>query len=223
MLTERLTGWWDTIAFILKAAPSGQYVVDVAGNALQLDLTSRARVTHSIRSVLGAVKQASQVSHHELQSQICAVTGGRLPSDSEQSSQIMTAEHVKELVRCGMAVGGHSHTHQILAQLPEQSQRAELTISKEILEATTGEPVVALAYPVGGQGHYTTETCRYAREAGYLCAFNFRPPGGFANLSHVDLFDIPRIGASPLAGALFRAQISGIDWEQARKLAPGIG
>lgn len=221
MLIERRTGWWDTIAYVLKTAPAGQYMVDIAGNAVNIDLTSRAMVTRSIRVVLGAVKKARDIGYQDLEARICAITGGQLPSRAEQSSQLMTAEQVRELVHSGMSVGGHSHTHQILAQLSEQSQRDELTVSKAILEDITGVPVLALAYPVGGQGHYTAETCGYAREAGYLCGFNFRQPGGFADLSRVDRYDIPRIGANPRSGTPFLAQMCGVDWAHARKSIAG--
>ncbi len=233
MLAGRCTGWWDTIAYLLKSAPSGKYEIQFGGLTVPVDLTGRAAVLASIKAVQTAVKSLTRFDQEDVFDRVSAATAGRMPSTAEQSSQIMTEDQLKEMAAHGQIVGGHSHTHRILAQLSEAEQRQELSQSKAILQSVLGVPVRSLAYPVGAEGHYTSRTCEIAREVGYDCAFNFRLPGGFADLSRVARYDIPRISACASGGLLFRAQVSGLDpsrigaWRaqraQARSAAQGAG
>lgn len=211
MLEERCTGWWDTVAYLLKSAPAGRYDVKFAGLTVPVDLTSPDRVRDSIKAVQRGVKSLRSLDYAEFFAQVSSATGGRMPDAEEQSSQIVTAEQLAEMAASGMDIGGHSHTHRILSQLSEDEQRHELGHSKRILESALGSPVRSLAYPVGGEGHYTRRTREIARETGYECAFNFRLPGGFADLGPVDRYDIPRISAVESGGVQFQAQVSGVD------------
>jgi peptidoglycan/xylan/chitin deacetylase (PgdA/CDA1 family) len=74
-----------------------------------------------------------------------------------------------------MDIGSHTHTHRILSHLDPDAQEDELGTSKEILEGLLGEPVNAVAYPVGASGSYSPETCRIAESLGYDVGFNFMP------------------------------------------------
>lgn len=211
MLTERRTGWWDTVAYLLKSAPSGRYEVKFAGLTVPVDLTSPYNVRESIKAVQRGVKSLDSLVYDDFFERVAAATGGRMPTAEEQSSQIVTPAQLREMAASGMDIGGHSHTHRILSQLSEDEQRHELAHSKRLLEAVIDAPVRSIAYPVGGEGHYTRRTKEIAKEAGYECAFNFRLPGRFADLGPVDPFDIPRISAVDSGGVQFHAQVSGVD------------
>jgi peptidoglycan/xylan/chitin deacetylase (PgdA/CDA1 family) len=93
----------------------------------------------------------------------------------ENSNLFMTWEQTAEMHQGGMDIGSHGHSHEILASLSAEEQRAELMLSKSLIEEHIKVPVEALAYPVGGRPTYTEETCRIARECGYKVAFNFVP------------------------------------------------
>lgn len=211
MLTERQTGWWDNLAHILKTAPPGAGHVTLFGRSIPVSLATPDAVRRSIQLIQGHIKAQSEVDYTDFLGAIAAATGGRMPSRDVQSTQMVTEEHLRDMRSGGMSIGAHSHSHRILSQITEREQRIELQDSKSILEEILGERVLGMAYPVGGEGHYTVTTCELAREAGYECAFNFRQPGGFADLRKVNAFDIPRVGTTSTAGAIFRAQCSGID------------
>ena len=79
----------------------------------------------------------------------------------------MTWDHAREVIRNGIAIGSHTHTHRVLSRLAEPAQHWELRESKLALEKHLGQPVRTIAYPVGRYGNFTPATMRIAAECGY--------------------------------------------------------
>jgi peptidoglycan/xylan/chitin deacetylase (PgdA/CDA1 family) len=95
------------------------------------------------------------------------------PPPSLRDQQLMTWDQIREASRGGVAIGSHTHTHRVLANLSEEEQRWELSQSKAALESKLGLPLRTLAYPVGGYQNFTAVTMRLARDCGYQGAFSF--------------------------------------------------
>lgn len=71
-----------------------------------------------------------------------------------------TPEEVYQLAHVpGMTIGAHGFTHQRITRFEEYRIVAEMVGAKAGLEALTGKPVVAYAYPYGG---FTPEAARIA-------------------------------------------------------------
>jgi len=91
----------------------------------------------------------------------------------------LTPEQIGELSAGAMEIGGHTARHPILARAPLAEQRAEILSNRTALEAWTGRPVRAFAYPNGQPGvDYTPDTVRLLGESGFDFAFSTR--AGFA-------------------------------------------
>jgi peptidoglycan/xylan/chitin deacetylase (PgdA/CDA1 family) len=89
-----------------------------------------------------------------------------------------------------MTIGAHTVTHPILSRVPEKTARAEMTGSRERLEAITGRRVALFAYPNGKPGtDYTRLHVQLAREAGFDAACS--GSWGTATAGS-DVFQIPR-------------------------------
>lgn len=74
---------------------------------------------------------------------------------------------VAEAAAAEIEIGGHSHSHPQLDQLPDAELRIELTRNKELLEDRLGRPVTTMAYPYG----YSSRRVRQAvAEAGFTSA-----------------------------------------------------
>lgn len=73
-------------------------------------------------------------------------------------------EHVVEMAENGVDIQSHSHSHPFLTKHSDESLRAELVKSREILEAKTGKPVRFIAYPYGD---YNTRVAQATEDAGY--------------------------------------------------------
>ncbi|WFB11878.1 polysaccharide deacetylase family protein [Streptomyces sp. LX-29] len=73
-------------------------------------------------------------------------------------------EQVRELAGAGVEIGGHSHTHPQLDQLPAERLWFELVRCREILTKELGGPPGSFAYPYG----YSSRRVRQAvRSAGF--------------------------------------------------------
>ena len=76
-------------------------------------------------------------------------------------------EQVRALAAAGVEIGGHSHTHPQLDQLPDDRLRSELILCREIVSDQLGTAPVSFAYPYG----YSSRRVREAvRETGYAQA-----------------------------------------------------
>ncbi|MFJ2744119.1 polysaccharide deacetylase family protein [Streptomyces sp. NPDC087440] len=74
---------------------------------------------------------------------------------------------VRALRDAGAEIGGHSHTHPQLDQLPDERLRFELLRCRELVADELGETPVSLAYPYG----YSSRRVRTAvRDAGFAQA-----------------------------------------------------
>ncbi|MEV1083315.1 polysaccharide deacetylase family protein [Streptomyces sp. NPDC050211] len=73
-------------------------------------------------------------------------------------------DQVRDLAAAGVEIGGHSHTHPQLDQLPDDRLRRELILCKEIVQDELGSVPGSFAYPYG----YSSRRVREAvHETGY--------------------------------------------------------
>jgi peptidoglycan/xylan/chitin deacetylase (PgdA/CDA1 family) len=66
-----------------------------------------------------------------------------------------------------VAIGAHTVTHPVLAQLPADRQAEEIKGSKRQLEAVLNRPVTSFAYPYGAAGDFDRRTVSLVRDAGF--------------------------------------------------------
>ncbi len=92
----------------------------------------------------------------------------------------LTVDELRALAALpGVEIGGHTVTHPILAMAGRAQQREEIVANKVSLEAWTGRPVRAFAYPNGEPGaDYTADAVALVAEHGF--DFGFTTRYGFA-------------------------------------------
>ena len=76
----------------------------------------------------------------------------------------MSAPMIRKLAAQGMSIGSHTVSHPFLSDLPPESVRRELSVSKNVLEDITGQAVDQLSCPGGRISETVRQT---ARETGY--------------------------------------------------------
>jgi peptidoglycan/xylan/chitin deacetylase (PgdA/CDA1 family) len=84
---------------------------------------------------------------------------------------MLTWSQAREAASCGIEIGGHSHSHPQLDQLPDNELRQELWRNRALLEDKIGVLVSTMAYPYG---YSSARVRREVRRAGYraACAVN---------------------------------------------------
>jgi peptidoglycan/xylan/chitin deacetylase (PgdA/CDA1 family) len=103
--------------------------------------------------------------------------------DDDDPRALMTPLDISRLARQdGIEIGAHTARHPILAQATAAEQREEIVSNRDALEAWSGRPVRAFAYPNGRPGlDYTSETVTAVRDAGFDVAFTTNPSFATAN------------------------------------------
>lgn len=105
-------------------------------------------------------------------------------------SLMMTADHVADLSRAGMTIGGHTHTHPILTRVPLDLAREDIRQNFECLKGITGQSPTLFAYPNGRPGtDYGVAQRNLVAESGYQAAVT--TARGVVT-REVDRFQLPR-------------------------------
>lgn len=97
----------------------------------------------------------------------------------------------RELQAAGMILGGHSHTHEPLARLPDKTLAADIgTCTRLLHERLAPQALWPFCYPYGGQDTFDARTVEVVRDNGYTCAFATTTD---ANAPGQDCFAVSRI------------------------------
>jgi peptidoglycan/xylan/chitin deacetylase (PgdA/CDA1 family) len=110
--------------------------------------------------------------------------------ENARPALMMHQEQVKSLAKCGMTIGGHTHTHPILNSVELEDARNDIAQNRIELAVITGRAPDMFAYPNGRPGtDYGKQHCDLVRQAGYQAAFS--TAWGVATRD-MDVFQLPR-------------------------------
>lgn len=98
----------------------------------------------AIENILVAIKYRPRHERSQLADQVASAAGVKVPADL-----MMSSEQVSRLARDGFALGGHTVSHPILAQLDTVEARNEITLGRARVEELAGSSVRLFAYPNG--------------------------------------------------------------------------
>lgn len=203
--------WWDVIAYIVKNSRRKKFrLADPVG---EIDVEAEG-VQPAICRLLDIYRRHGQTGSESFIAQLEEACGSPRPNGSERC--FLDWEEAARMVRGGMAIGSHTHSHEILSRLSEEEQAEELATSRRILREKLGIAAEALSYPVGMPNCFSPYTQAAAEKAGYRIAFSFY--GGLNRPGSMRRFDIFRqsavfgssIGRYQLQAAL--AAVTGTYW-----------
>jgi peptidoglycan/xylan/chitin deacetylase (PgdA/CDA1 family) len=118
-------------------------------------------------------------------------------AENQNARMMLNWDEIKEMIDGGITMGGHSHTHPILAQMPVDKAKEEIYYSKKIMEENFGIAVKHFAFPNGRKEDFSDELVEYCREIGYESVASVIH--GTNDGSKGNVFMLRRVGAaSPL-------------------------
>lgn len=198
--TNRVS-WWDQVAYVIRH--SRRTRIRLAAPPAEFDLATDG-TNAVIASVLDLYRRTSESGSEAFLTHIEEACDSPRPDGSQRA--FMNWEEASDMARGGMAIGSHTHSHEILSRLPEQDQFRELATSRAMLEERLGIKVSSLSYPVGLPACFSAATQAAAQRAGYRIAFSFY--GGFNAPGKVQRFNVLRQGAM-FGRSLGRYQLQG--------------
>jgi peptidoglycan/xylan/chitin deacetylase (PgdA/CDA1 family) len=187
-LDDPRPAWWDEIAWMVRNGDGARPGVEQE---------------RSIAALLERYKALPDGEGERLLERLADELGcGRCSVGSREGKgegSWMTWDMARELRAAGMAIGGHTVAHPVLARLSRERQREEIAGCARRLREELGEPMRWFAYPVGARDAFTADTAELLRECGVELAFSYY--GGFAAAARWDPLDVPRVHVDGALGA----------------------
>jgi peptidoglycan/xylan/chitin deacetylase (PgdA/CDA1 family) len=192
--------WWDEIAYMVKHAAKDRIRLEYPE---ELAFTNVRANAEAIARQLTALYKRPGVDGEKLLARIAEELEISRTGES-RDRLFLNWNEANEMVRAGMNISSHTHTHRILSKLTGEQQYLEAAESKRILEERLGIHVAAMAYPVGLRSSFSAETPPALKRAGYRAGFSYY--GGLNRAGCVHPFDIQRCGVGPCRPERFRFQ-----------------
>jgi peptidoglycan/xylan/chitin deacetylase (PgdA/CDA1 family) len=200
MVGSCLVPWWDHIAYLVKTARRRAFSLRYPDN-LAVDI-DRNGLAESLQAILKLYKRPENADPARFLRELAEEARGEDPPTTLR--RFLSWDEAREMIRGGMAIGSHTHSHHVLSQLEPERQLEELSRSRAILKEQLGINADVLAYPVGGKASFTGQTQALARDAGYRAAFSFY--GGTNLPGKTSSYDVNRIGIGGQSWSRFRVQ-----------------
>lgn len=176
--------WNDTVIEAIRACRATEVDLSPLGFG-RYDLSSPAARRRAIDRLLPPIKYLAPEERLACVGRIAERCEAVLPDDL-----MMTSSQLRALHDVGMAIGGHTRSHPILARLADDEARAEIEGGKADLQAMLGSELSLFAYPNGKPGaDYLACHAGMVRNAGYAAAVTTAP--GAARQGS-DVFQLPR-------------------------------
>lgn len=180
--------WWDSIAYRVRRSPRERIRLRYP-RAVEYALAGDREET--LRNVLLLYKSPEMTDAPRFLEELSEACGSGGPEEAREPL-FLNWRQASEMVAAGMAIGSHTHTHELLAKLPAEAQCQELRQSRAILEERLGIEVRSLAFPVGSPGSFTAATREALACTGYRLAFSYY--GGVNFSGRLDRYNLLRMG-----------------------------
>lgn len=185
----------------------------------RLPLGTREQRRHALTRLLTALKCLPDVDFLGEIDRLERTLGVQEPTlaDLPVPMRPMTWDQARDMAASSLIeIGGHTHTHPILARCDSASMRGEIVTCRDRITTELGAPATDFCYPNGGSADYTAETLSILAETGFKAACTMENGRVQAD---TPLLELPRYG-SPESVWEAEATVSGAyetvkEWRQA--------
>lgn len=181
--------WWLELEAVLTAAPS--ITLEMKGKAQTFVLTSDAERQYAFDAIYWWLRAMPEAAAR-------AVTSGLLREAGVDASRlcrdlVMSWDEIRMIASDPLVtIGAHTTNHYALAQLPEESARAEMAESLDRIARETGRPCRHFSYPYGCALSAGDREFAIARSLGVATAVTTRK-GLLRSGEGIDLAALPRL------------------------------
>lgn len=189
--------WNDKVIESIRLWPEDTLTID-ALELSELPVKNIVDKNKAIETILPKLKYQEPTQRQKIADLLSAKV-------SSLPQLMMQADHLKRLHLEGMEIGGHTHSHPIIANLDDESLKKELTINKHNLEKVIGDKISLFAYPNGKPGtDYRINQIHQLKNAGYTAAVTTK-----ANIAsqNSNTFELPRFTPWDKSSSLFLARL----------------
>ena len=181
--------WFDRVAELFFHAPPGTMTVGELGHTAMLGSMGSRR--HETNQLLRRLKREPNQRRLSALDELEQSLAQHVPARHPPRRAAMSWDEVREMANGGIEFGSHTVTHPILSRLDDVAMAKELSDSRDRIRARTGQPVDAIAYPVGKADAYDERTIRAAKACGYRIGLSYET--GINRHLDTKLFELRRL------------------------------
>jgi peptidoglycan/xylan/chitin deacetylase (PgdA/CDA1 family) len=161
---------WPDVVFTRIMSWKNLSIKDPDGRACAIPASPEARQQLAL-SIVEMCKNCDDANRREYITYLAGEVSSDTIVDAE-AQQFLSWDDVRALSSAGFEIGSHTATHPILSNVSTEQLQTELRESRSAIEAQTGRPCRALAYPNGRARDIGDAVAAAAAEAGYQFAFS---------------------------------------------------
>ena len=183
------SSWIDRIEYAVEG--KGQFQLALPFREGGRRYATREEKVGLLEEIRRFVKNDPTVDPYAFAQDICRQLGVTAMAPEPDLDQKMSWDQIRVLSQNGLfLIGGHGHTHRILAYLDSKALEEEIVQSLTKLRRQLGSPVEHYSYPEGLSHCYSDRVIRLLRDHGIFCAVTAEEG---INRPGDDLFRLKRI------------------------------
>ena len=205
-MNDRKVFWWDRASFLVKRSHKARIEVEYPERKVYDLSAGKQKVINDILMTIKTTYALDVETYLQTLGSELDVSWG--PDDEKRITDevLMTWDGVRAMRKAGMDVQSHTRSHRVLQTLTPSDLESELVGSKKMLEKQLGEPICAIAYPVGYSITSDRAIMAAVRSAGYDIGFS---NGTGLGKHTADPLDLQRLSVDPdLPHSYFRASVT---------------
>ena len=202
--------WTEHVDSIIQTSTSRRLSLQMNGDLATFDVSNKEtkeKASDSIRRYLKTINPAEREKKIlSLELQVDAVRES--VEEVDERYAFLTWDDVRNMADGGIEFGSHTMTNSILSTLSPDEARAELRMSKEVIESELQKECNLFSYPNGFERDFTKRDQAILKELGYRAALS--QITGF-NLPGDDMYALKRINIARSKNfSFFVAKITGV-------------
>ena len=204
--------WVDRVEYAINMTKSHSLKLEVGNDILSFNLRDDNSKMACHKKIRLKLKSVPQELIPEIIESLEHSLGQKLTVGENTPDIYRPLEwhEVLEMIKSGIiSIGSHTCTHVIMTLCRPENMKAQLSLSKQLIEKKTGLNCRLFCYPNGAAGYFDGRTKNLLKELGYSCGLTTIDG---MNDKHSDVFELKRIAAGSTKGdlILFIMTLSGI-------------
>jgi peptidoglycan/xylan/chitin deacetylase (PgdA/CDA1 family) len=167
MVTRDIDAWWFGLAALIRARER----IELPELGWAWECADAASKTRTFKAIESAIHKDFGVLPHVR----VAIAQSKIDGNALVDREALSEQQLQRLARHPLVtIGGHTTTHQNLAQASVETVRWEMAENRKFLQDTTGRPVEHFAYPFGHERACGSREAEISRSVGFRTATTTR-------------------------------------------------
>jgi peptidoglycan/xylan/chitin deacetylase (PgdA/CDA1 family) len=169
-IDRKLWLWPDVVAYAIEHSRVSRPDLAWAGVTGALELGTCGGRSAAWQTLVEVLLDLDSRERTDRLARIADALGVKIPPVPDPDHAPVGWDGLREMSEAGIEIGAHTLTHPRLTRLADEELAAEISGSKQRIEAEIRRPVTSFCYPNGAPADYDDRVADAVRRAGFDCA-----------------------------------------------------